>query len=660
MPKDINNEYGYNPQQDENESQQKILMQESITLSAHERKTVHNIFNTTMEYLEKYVEIAGYYSDWDARKQIQDNGVIRKDIVGKPEKAEKSLSVTLFGLRQVLEDNPKFLHDELKDEFYRWISATRIDVNNCPERLKLILFGFNEILEGNGEKIMEDVMNRKEVLDVNSPDYAERLNNFYAAIQIPLDKGREQERLLKNKTHKDIKIESKFSSGNEEQGKKIFDQISGIVANSYKNFHHFIQKDQQSASSGDGGTPPGSLLSDKVDKITTEIDNFGRAKKQEIMLIRQGTRLNDFKEGKLNFNNNPVYKWNSFKVQQKFEIKNTLSENRVYLDKTYLTDDEISFVIKEFADNPSVWRIEPIKGNEYLIHSSARGNNNREIGTLIHSKEKFSEAEWAEVKETLELNKQYGIALRKLKGEISPEYGETREGLEIWAKELEKKLLINNIRKNADEWEIREEVITLDFDGGEKGKVLIRKTVQISVDEDYDLTGGLINLSNKFYRKDYFDDKELAEINDALKINDEDRQIIETIKSDVNSWEIKLINGNNWLVHKQAQKPYVESEIGQFLHPYQRFTNEEWTEIETALNNCQSWVSWATSSILPTNYGNEKNYSLKGVENATHTQPDNKISTGRFLGILGIITILIIGGVVVVKKRLFRKVLKSK
>ncbi|CAG8813109.1 24101_t:CDS:2, partial [Dentiscutata erythropus] len=176
-------------------------------------------------------------------------------------------------------------------------------------------------------------------------------------------------------------------SGNEEQGKKIFDQISGMVANSYKNFHHFIQKGQQSASSGDGGTPPGSLLSDKVDKITTEIDNFGRAKKQEIMLIRQGARLNDFKEGKLNFNNNPVYK--------------------VYLDKTYLTDDEISFVIKEFADNPSVWRIEPIKGNEYFVHSSARGNNNREIGTLIHSKEKFSE------------------------GEISPEYGETREGLEI-------------------------------------------------------------------------------------------------------------------------------------------------------------------------------------------------------------------------------------
>jgi hypothetical protein len=31
----------------------------------------------------------------------------------------------------------------------------------------------------------------------------------------------------------------------------------------------------------------------------------------------------------------------------------------------------------------------------------------------------------------LELNKQYGIVLRKLKGEISPEYGETREGLEI-------------------------------------------------------------------------------------------------------------------------------------------------------------------------------------------------------------------------------------
>jgi hypothetical protein len=32
---------------------------------------------------------------------------------------EKAFSVVLFGLRQILEEKPEFLHEELKMEFYR-------------------------------------------------------------------------------------------------------------------------------------------------------------------------------------------------------------------------------------------------------------------------------------------------------------------------------------------------------------------------------------------------------------------------------------------------------------------------------------------------------------------------------------------------------------
>ena len=85
---------------------------------------------------------------------------------------------------------------------------------------------------------MEDVLNRKDRLDVNSPDYAEKLNNFYAALQVPLEKGREQEKLLKDKTYKDIKIEKKFGVGDDEEGKNAFNQISESIED-YQNFHHF-------------------------------------------------------------------------------------------------------------------------------------------------------------------------------------------------------------------------------------------------------------------------------------------------------------------------------------------------------------------------------------------------------------------------------------
>jgi len=40
-----------------------VQIQDTITISAHQRKTVHNIFSTTVEFLEKYIEIAGYYDD---------------------------------------------------------------------------------------------------------------------------------------------------------------------------------------------------------------------------------------------------------------------------------------------------------------------------------------------------------------------------------------------------------------------------------------------------------------------------------------------------------------------------------------------------------------------------------------------------------------------
>jgi hypothetical protein len=89
-------------------------------LTAYERVTIHNIFGHTINWLEKYIEVAGYYPDWEEKKQIRNNEITRTDVIGDPERAEKAFSTTLFGLRQAL-DESRFpsLRDELKEELYR-------------------------------------------------------------------------------------------------------------------------------------------------------------------------------------------------------------------------------------------------------------------------------------------------------------------------------------------------------------------------------------------------------------------------------------------------------------------------------------------------------------------------------------------------------------
>jgi hypothetical protein len=122
----------------------------------------------------------------------------------------------------------------------------QIDNNNCPERLKQVLFEFNEILEGNGEKIMEDVKNRSNTVDVDAPGYAERLNKLFSSVQIPLVKGREQEKLLSDKRGNEVDIDRKFDVGDSKQGKSVIDRISGSIVNCRGDFHFFPQKEEQS------------------------------------------------------------------------------------------------------------------------------------------------------------------------------------------------------------------------------------------------------------------------------------------------------------------------------------------------------------------------------------------------------------------------------
>jgi hypothetical protein len=107
--------------------------------------------------------------------------------------------------------------------------------------LKNVLYGFNEVLEGRGGKIMEEALNKEETGYINSPDYAEKLTNFFSNIQNPLEEARKREQLLKGKRSDEIVIESKFIAGDRDQGERTFNRIARTTSN-YNDFHFFPQK----------------------------------------------------------------------------------------------------------------------------------------------------------------------------------------------------------------------------------------------------------------------------------------------------------------------------------------------------------------------------------------------------------------------------------
>jgi hypothetical protein len=120
------------------------------------------------------------------------------------------------------------------------------------------LFGVNEILEGRGEKIAQDVKNAQKDYKIGSPEYAKALNDVFSSTQTPIDNEIETEKSLEGKNWKQITLENKFYKGNSEQGKQAFNRISGAVSN-YNDFHFFPQEvDQQISADG------GRVLGEKI------------------------------------------------------------------------------------------------------------------------------------------------------------------------------------------------------------------------------------------------------------------------------------------------------------------------------------------------------------------------------------------------------------
>jgi hypothetical protein len=100
-------------------------------------------------------------------------------------------------------------------------------------------------MDGNIDKVREDMANRKREYEIDSPEYMEKMSKLFANIQVPAHNEREIKKSLGNKTHLDMDFGNRFSSGNADQGEQIFGQITGSVAGSHDGFHFYPQKNQQ-------------------------------------------------------------------------------------------------------------------------------------------------------------------------------------------------------------------------------------------------------------------------------------------------------------------------------------------------------------------------------------------------------------------------------
>ena len=227
-------------QQDERESNSGMMPPIHKQLSAYDKQTVHELFRLSLEWQEKYIEVA--YPNYKIRKQINDNNIKRQD-ANDPNKVENMFAGSLFGFKASIEmaGKPKSLYDEVRQEYYKWLDATGIDVNNCPPRLKHFLFEINEILEGRGEKFERDAANRKDEIDPNSAEYQKAVNEVFTYIQSPLESARNEYEKLKGKNHKDIKFENNFRSSGK-RAEQAFKQMAG--RHDYKDFFFFPQREQ--------------------------------------------------------------------------------------------------------------------------------------------------------------------------------------------------------------------------------------------------------------------------------------------------------------------------------------------------------------------------------------------------------------------------------
>lgn len=213
--------------------------------------------------------------------------------------------------------------------------------------------------------------------------------------------------------------------------------------------------------------------------------------------------------------------------------------------------------------------------------------------------------------------------------------------------------LIIEIDQNKNDWEVRKETITYDRYGREKkDDVLILKTTKLDSRDYNQATGELINQPGKVYRQDYFSEKEWVEITAIFGVSTStnqpiNKELVDKIDRHRNEFSLERLfvsNGRggydeeDWLIHNSAKRK--SDKDGCLV-----FDSDKMVKIKELSEAEQKAIG----------YKSEQNLQDSSV--STSKKDNNKgIGKGGVIAIIAVMSALLIGSVVVVKKRLGKKV----
>jgi hypothetical protein len=212
-------------------------VQEQIKLVAYNKVLAFENFRYLLEALEEYVEKAGYYSNFKDRRQLR-NITIPKEKNYSLSNCEELFRTKLLLFVGILgNDTPESTRKEIQQEFYKWISTVGINTDNChDEKLKNFLLETNNVLEGNGEKIVNqtrDYLESEKDRPTTIQD-AEKAIELFESIQSPINDKEKTAELYKDKNYFEVEFENKFNGGSVQQGEQMFNQlISDVYGNSF-------------------------------------------------------------------------------------------------------------------------------------------------------------------------------------------------------------------------------------------------------------------------------------------------------------------------------------------------------------------------------------------------------------------------------------------
>lgn len=192
-------------------------------------KIVIDTFHVFLEAFEEYIGKLNHYPHWENKRQIYRRSIADSNdtLEGFEDLFHTQLLIVAASTCRKTAD----FRQAIQKEYYKWIDATGIESDNCPDKLKHYLLEVNEVLEGHGEKIRketQDYIKKNDIKwDLNDPKERDILRGIAGGIQSKLNHPREL---------KEVNI-----MGQAEAGKIKLEKIASAFSPQDRTNFHFYQ-----------------------------------------------------------------------------------------------------------------------------------------------------------------------------------------------------------------------------------------------------------------------------------------------------------------------------------------------------------------------------------------------------------------------------------